>query len=48
MMGAPNGSVAVFARDTAEVLSLIYKQRERPAKVLFENTRRWKPFEVPK
>jgi len=47
--GSANGQIAVYAKDDAEVLSLMFVQPEYPVWVLFENPRKWpRPETAPK
>lgn len=41
LAGSADGSVAVYARDDANVLMLMVKRAGRPLDVLFENPRQW-------
>lgn len=41
LTGALNGSLAIFVRDDVDFLSMLYKQPEQSAHVLFENSRHW-------
>ena len=42
--GSVGGELAVYARDDAEVLSLICLRPDGSPLVLFENRRKWVPF----
>jgi hypothetical protein len=47
LAGAANGSIAVYARDNAETLSMMFKWPPYPMLVLFDNPRQW-PRPAPK
>jgi hypothetical protein len=39
--GSPSGDLAVYVKDDLQVLMMVIKRRDRPAQVVFENSRQW-------